>query len=248
MSDRTTTSRGDRRRNARLELFRRLLPPEFAVVAIDLAAAKQAIVVADHDSRVLGRRTVYCRPDGLSAHLQWAHQVAVDAGFSGVLIACEPTGHRWKAVGELAAARNESFVCVQPMLVRRAREAEDLTNDKSDDKDAMIIARLVTELHFYIPEPPDLLWSRLRHLGARRAQLVEAGAAARQQVRDLLDEAWPAALGAAAAPFRSYTWLAGMLAVDCDRALIAGLDLAEFTRLAVLTRDVRYGVRRVDVT
>jgi hypothetical protein len=35
-------------------------------------------------------------------------------------------------------------VCVQPLLVWRAREGEDLTFDKSDPKDAVIIARLAT--------------------------------------------------------------------------------------------------------
>ena len=36
-----------------------------------------------------------------------------------------------------------TLVCVNPMLVGRAREAEDYTRDKSDDKDAVLIARLV---------------------------------------------------------------------------------------------------------
>jgi transposase len=38
------------------------------------------------------------------------------------------------------------MVCVQPLLVYRAREGEDLTFDKSDPKDALIIARLAAGL------------------------------------------------------------------------------------------------------
>jgi transposase len=41
---------------------------------------------------------------------------------------------------------------VQPLLVYRAREGEDLTWDKSDPKDAVIIARLAAGLHCYEPE------------------------------------------------------------------------------------------------
>ena len=61
-----------------------------------------------------------------------------------------------------------SFVCVQPMLSSWARKTEDLTTDKTDDKDAVIIARLTAQLRCYLPEPIDETWGRLRHLGARR--------------------------------------------------------------------------------
>ena len=57
-------------------------------------------------------------------------------------VACEPTGHRWRVLDQLAAERGLALVCVQPLLVYRAREGEDLTFDKSDPKDAVIIARL----------------------------------------------------------------------------------------------------------
>ncbi len=59
-------------------------------------------------------------------------------------------------------------VCVQP-LMHRARESEDFTRNKSDETDAVIIARLVTELRCYLPERADPGWGRLRHLGPPRA-------------------------------------------------------------------------------
>jgi transposase len=40
-------TRGDRRRNARRELLRELLPREGAVIGIDLAEDKQALAVVD---------------------------------------------------------------------------------------------------------------------------------------------------------------------------------------------------------
>ncbi len=54
-------SRGDKSRNARLERLRQLVPVTNAIVGIDLADAKQMVVVTDHDSRVLARRTFRCR-------------------------------------------------------------------------------------------------------------------------------------------------------------------------------------------
>ena len=97
---------------------------------------------------------------------------AAAAGFVSVTVACEPTGHRWRVLDQLAAGRGLALVCVQPLLVYRAREGEDLTRDKSDPKDAVIIARLAAGLHCYEPERADAVWARLRHLGARRRQLT----------------------------------------------------------------------------
>jgi transposase len=229
VTDRTGLSRGDRNRNARLARLRVLLPPGNAIVGIDLASVKQAAVVTDHDSRVLARRRVSARAWELGELLDWALRQAQAAGFVSVTVACEPTGHRWRVLDQLAAQRGLALVCVQPLLVYRAREAEDLTFDKSDPKDAVIIARLTAGLHCYEPERADAVWARLRHLGARRRQLTTDATAAVNQVRDLLESAWPAVLDVSGAPFRSASWRAA-LAVALDRG---DGDLARVRRLGI---------------
>ncbi len=80
-------------------------------------------------------------------------------------VACEPAGHRWRVLGQLAADRGMAFVCVQPLVTSWSRWAEDLTCDKTGDKDAVLIARLTAQLRCYVPEPADQTWGRLRHLG-----------------------------------------------------------------------------------
>jgi hypothetical protein len=147
-------SRGDRNRNARLARLRALVPLENAIVGIDLADKKQMVVVTDHDSRVLARRTFRCRAWDLGVALNWAAERAAAKGFAVVTVSCEPTGHRWRVLGQLAADRSMSFVCVQPMQTSRARRSEDLTFDKTDDKDAVLIARLTAQLRCYVPETP----------------------------------------------------------------------------------------------
>jgi hypothetical protein len=81
----------------------------------------------------------------------------------------------------------------------------------------MIIARLAAGLRCYVPERTTETWARLRHLGARRVQLTTEATAGVQQLRDLLECVWPAALSASGAPFRSMSWCAAM-AVVLDRA------------------------------
>jgi transposase len=203
-------SRGDRRRNEKLARLRAVITRESAVLAFDLAADKQVCAVTDQDSKILARRTVRCKAWELSDAVSWGLTQAAQAGFTQVVVACEPTGHRWRVLDQITADLGVRLVCVQPLLVARAREAEDFTRNKNDDTDAMIIARLVTELRCYLPERADPTWARLRHLGARRAALVTAGGAARQQTRDLLECAWPAVLNAAAQPLEAKNWLAAV--------------------------------------
>ncbi|MGH4024177.1 MAG: IS110 family transposase [Pseudonocardiaceae bacterium] len=206
-------SRGDKRRNQRLALLRELVPIENAILGIDLADDKQAMVVTDHDSRVLARKRVRAKTWQLGSALEWARQVARQQGFADVSVGCEPTGHRWRVLDQLAAGLGMGLVCVQPLLVGRARESEDYTRDKTDDKDAVLIARLVGELRCYPPERADETWARLRHLGARRERLVAEATAGVQQLRDLLECAWPAVLGCAATPFESLSWCAAVSVV-----------------------------------
>jgi transposase len=164
------------------------------------------VVVTDHDSRVLARRTFRCRAWDLGAALDWAAGRAAAKGWAGVTVACEPTGHRWRVLGQLAADRGMPMVCVQPLQMSWARRSEDLTFDMTDDKDAVLIARLTAQLRCYIPEPVDETWGRLRHLGARREQLIVEAVAQVQQIRALLECVWPASLDTAQYPFRSKTW------------------------------------------
>src|SRR3954462_10718126 len=154
-------SRGDRRRNEKLARLRALITRESAVLAFDLAEEKQVCALCDRDSAVLARRTLRVKAWQLAEAVAWGLARAAEAGFPSVVVACEPTRHRWRVLDQIAAEHGVPLVCVQPLLVARAREAEDFTRNKNDDVDAVIIARLVTELRCYLPERADPTWARL---------------------------------------------------------------------------------------
>jgi transposase len=228
-------SRSDRRRNARRERLRGLLPRDGAVLGIDLGDAKQALALVDHDMRVLWRRTARCGAHQLGGPVADAIAAAAAAGVSRVTVACEPTGPRWMQVQRLCREAGVALVCVQPLVSHIAREQEDYTSHKRDEPDAVLIARLAAELHCYVPEELDESWACLRHLGRRRAQLAAAATAAVQRVRDFLSVAWPSAVTAAASPFASMTWLAALEVVTsrcgADPARLAGAGEEEFLAL-----------------
>ena len=229
------TTRGDRRRNARRERLRGLLPRDGAVIGIDLAEDKQALAVTDHDGRVLARKTVRVKAFRLGEALDGAVAAARVKGFEHVTVACEPTGPRWMQVQRLCAERGLPLVCIQPLVSHIAREQQDYTPHKTDESDCVLIGRLATELHCYIPEELDETWAHLRHLGRRRAQLITAATASVQRIRDFLSVAWPTVTEACAGPFESVTWLAALQVVTSrcggDPARLAAPGLEEFTAL-----------------
>lgn len=232
-------ARGDRRRNERRRRLRQLIARDRAIVGIDLADRVQEVVVCDHDGVVLARRNVLVRAWELTPTLVWAADQARAAGFDQVVVACEPTGHRWRTVVEQCDVLDLDVVCVQPMLVHREREREDLTRDRSDARDATLIADLVAQLRCYEPERIDATWHRLRQLGARRRELVTRTGRCRQQLLDLLGCVWPAALETARQPLDSIAWRAAMTVV-LDRAGdgdLAGLRRRmRWSRFAAATR------------
>jgi len=79
-------------------------------------------VVCDHDSVVLGGPMFTGSAWCIEQILAWAGTVAEQAGFAGLVLVCEPAGHRWKPLVVTARAHRIPVVCVQPLLVRRARE------------------------------------------------------------------------------------------------------------------------------
>jgi transposase len=220
-------TRGDRNRNAKIAVLREAVRLDRAVLAVDLGEDKQVAVVMDHQGRVLARKVVRAKAHELAGLVEWAGERAGKAGFAGLTVACEPTGHRWKALMGLADEAGHGFVCVQSLAVHRAREGDDYTLGKTDHRDAYLIGKLVIRLECYLPERAGETWARLRHLGARRFALVADVTSCMQQAGDLLGCAWPAPLAAARRPLESVTWLAGM-------AVIAGRCGGDPRRLAKL--------------
>jgi transposase len=208
-------TRGDRRRNSRIEALRAVVRPDRAIMAIDLGEDKQVAALLDHDGRVLGRRVVRAKAHALAGLLRWAGEQATRAGFTAVVVGCEPTGHRWRSVMALADDAGMGFVCVQAFRVHLAREADDYTRDKTDHKDAVLIGKLIARLDCYLPERAEADWARLRHLGQRRSRLVTELIVCRQQIADLLSCCWPAVLTCAAKPLECTSWL-GCLAAAVD--------------------------------
>ena len=117
-------SRGVARRNAKLKVLRDLVGKDRAIVAVDLASQRQAAVVCDHGSVVLARRMFRGSAWCISEILAWAGPVARKAGFAGVVLTCEPTGHRWKPLVVTVLCRQTPAALVGQLAISPVRVAQ----------------------------------------------------------------------------------------------------------------------------
>jgi transposase len=231
--------------------LRALVPAQNAVAGLDLGEKRQALAVTGADGQVLARRSPLVSVHELGRYLDWALGQARGAGFAGLSVACEPTGSRWMVVQDLCAARGLPFVCVQPLMSHLAREQEDLTGDKTDEGDCVLIARLARELHCYEPEHLEGAWAELREEGRRRAQLITNATAAKQLIRDKLGLVAPALLESACEPFDSPTWLASLeVVLERCGGQVAAVTAMGYERFAAAVAAVLpgWGGRRVGGT
>ena len=151
-------------------------------------------------------------------------------GFCRVTVACEPTGHRWRVLDQLAAGRGGAGVRaaaagrpgpggrgLHPRQERRQRRD---AHRPAGHRAALLPAR-AGRCGVGAAAAPG---------GAPRAGWSPRPTAACQQIRDLLECAWPAVLDAAGKPLESESWLAAM-AVVLDRC--AGHRRAGSARLGL---------------
>jgi transposase len=71
VAQRTGLTRGDRRRNDKIEVLRAVVRADQAILSIDLGEDKQVAALMDHDGRVLGRKVIKAKAHSLGGLLGW---------------------------------------------------------------------------------------------------------------------------------------------------------------------------------
>jgi transposase len=216
------------RRTAKLARRSELVSRDALVVAVDLGK-KQSVVmlVRAADKARLGTMRIPTNRAGVLELVRRARRIQERHHLPRLLLGMEATSHFWKVVAKSADELGIPYVTVQSFALARAREFDDLTRDKTDQRDAGLIGDLVCDLHFNEAQLERGPWAELRLLAeARQDRLVERGAAMQEQ-RALLELTWPALLEQV--PDLAGTHLQAMLRLGLTPLEIAALPPAEFS-------------------
>ncbi len=112
--------------------------------------------------------------EGLSGFIAWVNDLAAYNNLNKIMIGVEPTGHYWFNFAEYLKKYNVQLVLVAPQHVKHSKEMDDNTQEKTDRKDPLVIARLIPEGRYMIPYMPEGIYADLRIAFNRRCELVDA--------------------------------------------------------------------------
>lgn len=223
-------TRGMRRQSMKLARRRERLPADALIAGVDLAKKESVVVfVRAADRARVGRLRVTTDRAGTERVVARGRELALANGCGPLVIAMEPTSHFWKPVARAAEAAGVDYVLVQGFVVATGRELDDLTRDKTDARDAVLIADLAAELRFTDTRLPEGPWAELDLLAdARDARRVERSACL-QEMRALLELAWPGLL--TACPDLTGSHLQALLRTGLTPGQASALPLRRFTAL-----------------
>ncbi|MCL1875096.1 MAG: IS110 family transposase, partial [Synergistaceae bacterium] len=108
-----------------------------------------------------------------------------------ILFGMEPTGHYWKPLANHLIDLGYKVVGVNPFHTKKAKELDDNSPTKSDKKDALTIARLVSQGRYFEPYLPRDIYSELRVLTNARVIIMKRFTAIKNTITAILDEYFP---------------------------------------------------------
>jgi transposase len=223
-------TRGMRRRTAKLARRSAIVSSQTLVAGIDIAKRESVVVfVRASDKARLGRLRIATTAEGVLQVAGRGRQLLEQHGCERLVLAMETTGHYWKILARSAERLGLPYVTLQSFVVARARELDDLTRDKTDQRDAGLIADLACELRFNEVQLETGAWAELRSLAEARDRYRVDQRAALQEQRALLELTWPELLREA--PDLDGSHLQAMLRLGRSPLEIARLSRARFTSL-----------------
>ena len=108
-----------------------------------------------------------------------------------ILVGFEPTGHYWMNLAAFLTNYGIPFVMVNPMHVNRSKELDDNLQTKNDQKDALVIARLMRDGRFSYPRILEGVEAELRNGATLRSKIQEDLNALQNRMIRWLDRFFP---------------------------------------------------------
>src|SRR5690625_1342698 len=148
------------------------ITPSTLIIGIDIAKDKHVARAQDDRGIEFGKRLFFDnRIHGFEQLLDWVSRHQKEHDKTHVIFGVEPTGHYWLNLAYYLKAKGFDFVLVNPMHVKKSKELDDNSPTKNDTKDARVIAQLVKDGRYSVPNLLDGIYAELREGVKLRDQL-----------------------------------------------------------------------------
>lgn len=162
------------------------------VIGIDIAKHKHFACAVDDRGRVLQKSfPIFQSRIGFEAFYERLLALKAAHEKQEILVGFEPTGHYWMNLAAFLAHYGIPFVMVNPMHVNRSKELDDNLQTKNDQKDALVIARLMRDGRFSYPRLLEGVEAELRNGATLRSKIQEDLNALQNRLIRWLDRFFP---------------------------------------------------------
>lgn len=168
---------------------------DIVVVGIDVAKRRHVAAIHFPDGSIKKPFSFQNDRQGFERLIRRVERARFESGVRETLFALEATGHYGHALQHYLVAGNRSVVGVNPSHTKRAKELLDGSPEKSDTKDAIIIADLAAHGRGRPVTQLDGVYAELRRLGKLREQLTKERTRYLNRYTGLVDLTFPELIG-----------------------------------------------------
>ncbi|QYR22287.1 IS110 family transposase [Paenibacillus sp. sptzw28] len=163
------------------------------VVGIDMAKETHVAQATNFRGIVLSNRHLSFKNthEGFEKLQRWLDALQQKHRLKSLIIGMEPTGHYWTNLANWLAQKGVNVVLVNPATTKRNKENRDNCPSKSDPKDALVIADVVSRGYYYDYTRQATHFQRLRTIMSDREFWVANSVRLQNRIVRWLDIRFP---------------------------------------------------------
>ena len=161
------------------------------IVGVDVGRLEHTAVLRLSDGEQIRTMKFENTLNGFVRLLNASREACDRHGLERTVMGMEPTGHYWQSLAYWWEDNNGEVVLVNPMHTKRAKEMEDNSPLKSDEKDARVIAGLIAEGKYLECHLPRGLFADLRNLIGQRWRCEKEKSQVTNQLNQVVDRIFP---------------------------------------------------------
>lgn len=168
------------------------ITPSTLIIGIDVAKDKHVARAQDDRGIEFGKRLIFeNRMHGFETLIEWVYRHQKKNDKTHVIFGVEPTGHYWLSLAYFLKAKGYDFVLVNPMHVKKSKELDDNSPTKNDTKDARVIAQLIKDGRYSVPNLLEGVYAELREGVKIRDQLTKQLMIVEGRIQNLIQRYFP---------------------------------------------------------
>jgi transposase len=165
------------------------------VVGIDVAKRRHVAAIRHPDGSIIKPFSFQNDRQGFERLISRVEHARVESGVCEIQFALEATGHYGHSLQHYLLRRDRSVVGINPAHTKKVKELLDGSPEKSDTKDAIIIADLAWQGRGRPVAQLDGVYAELRRLGKLREQLMTERTRYLNRYIGLIDLVFPELVG-----------------------------------------------------